>query len=110
MFDLDGLVSELADRGVALDRDEWSALLAGESTSPVRVRVLEGVGAYAGVPTAYLLDLGDAAALEAAEANFEFREALKASGADSVSARAVGEISPAALRAIAQTLRSISAQ
>ena len=110
MFDVDGLVAELADRGVALDRDEWSALLAGESTSPVRVRVLEGVGAYAGVPTAYLLDLGDAAAVEAAEANFEFREALKASGADSVSARAVGEISPAALRAIAQTLRSISAQ
>jgi len=109
-FDVDGLVAELADRGVALDRDEWSALLAGESTSPVRVRVLEGVGAYAGVPTAYLLDLGDAAAVEAAEANFEFREALKASGADSVSARAVGEISPAALRAIAQTLRSISAQ
>ena len=109
-FDIDGLVNELADRGVALDRDEWSALLAGESTSPVRARVLEGVGAYAGVPTAYLLDLGDAAAVEVAEANLEFREALKASGADSVSARAVGEISPAALRAIAQTLRSISAQ
>ena len=49
-------------------------------------------------------------AVEAAEANFEFREALKASGADSISARAVGEISPAALRAIAQSLRSISAQ
>jgi len=110
MFDLDGLVSELAERGVALDRDEWSALVAGGSTSPVRVRVLEGVGVYAGVPAAYLLDLADAAAVEAAEANFEFREALKASGADSVSARAVGEISPAALRAIAQTLRSISAQ
>jgi transcriptional regulator with XRE-family HTH domain len=109
-FDIDGLVNELADRGVALDRDEWSALLAGESTSPVRARVLEGVGAYAGVPAAYLLDLGDTAAVDAAEANLEFREALKASGADSVSARAVGEISPAALRAIAQTLRSISAQ
>jgi transcriptional regulator with XRE-family HTH domain len=107
-FDIDGLLNELAERGVALDRDEWSSLLAGES-STIRVRVLEGVGAYAGVPTAYLLDLEDAAAVEAAEANFEFREALKASGADSVSARAVGEISPAALRAIAQTLRSISA-
>ncbi len=108
-FDVDGLISELAERGVALDHDEWSRLLAGDSSTPVRVRVLEGVGSYAGVPTAYLLDLDDAAAVEAAEANFEFREALKASGADSVSARAVGEISPAALRAIAQTLRSISA-
>jgi transcriptional regulator with XRE-family HTH domain len=109
-FDADGLIADLAERGVALDTAEWSALVAGETTSPVRVRVLEGVGAYAGVPTAYLLDLDDAAAVEAAEANLEFREALKASGADSVSARAVGEISPAALRAIAQTLRSISAR
>lgn len=108
-FEVDGLITELAERGVALDRDEWSRLLAGDSSTPIRVRVLEGVGSYAGVPTAYLLDLDDAAAVEAAEANFEFREALKASGADSVSARAVGEISPAALRAIAQTLRSISA-
>lgn len=108
-FEVDGLITELAERGVALDRDEWSRLLAGDSCTPIRVRVLEGVGSYAGVPTAYLLDLDDAAAVEAAEANFEFREALKASGADSVSARAVGEISPAALRAIAQTLRSISA-
>ncbi|SDH21631.1 helix-turn-helix domain-containing protein [Microbacterium pygmaeum] len=108
-FDVDGLVSALADRGVALDPDEWSTLLTGESSTPIRVRMLEGVGAYAGVPTAYLLELDDAAAVEAAEANFEFREALKESGADSVSARAVGEISPAALRAIAQTLRSISA-
>jgi transcriptional regulator with XRE-family HTH domain len=108
-FEVDGLISELAERGVALDRAEWSSLLAGDTNTPVRVRVLEGVGSYVGVPTAYLLDLDDAAAVEAAEANFEFREALKASGADSVSARAVGEISPAALRAIAQTLRSISA-
>ena len=108
-FEIDGLISELAERGVALDREEWSTLLAGDSGAPIRVRVLEGVGAYAGVPSAYLLDLEDGAAVDAAEANFEFREALKASGADSVSARAVGEISPAALRAIAQTLRSLSA-
>lgn len=109
-FDVDGFISDLADRGVSLDREEWASLVTGGSRSPVRVRILEGVGAYAGVPTAYLLDLSDAAAVDAAEANFEFRDALKASGADSVSARAVGEISPAALRAIAQTLRSISAQ
>lgn len=108
-FDIDGLIGELAERGVALGHEEWEELLAGDPSTPIRVRVLEGVGVYAGVPAAYLLDLEDAAAVEAAEANFEFREALKASGADSVSARAVGEISPATLRAIAQTLRSISA-
>ena len=72
--------------------------------------MLEGVGEYAGIAAGYLLDLNDDEAVEAAEANFEFREALKVSGADSISARAVGEVSPAALRAIAQSLRSISAQ
>ena len=109
-FDVDGLIADLAGRGVSLDADEWSALAGGTGAPAVRVRVLEGVGEYAGIATGYLLDLNDDEAVEAAEANFEFREALKVSGADSISARAVGEISPAALRAIAQSLRSISAQ
>jgi hypothetical protein len=66
------------------------------------------VAEYATVPTAYLTELSDADALDAAEAQFEFRLALRESGADSVSARAVDGVSPAALRAIAQSLRSIS--
>jgi transcriptional regulator with XRE-family HTH domain len=109
-FDVDGLIAYLAERGVSLDVDEWSALAGGTADPAVRVRVLEGVGEYAGIAAGYLLDLDDDDAVEAAEANFEFREALKVSGADSISARAVGEVSPAALRAIAQSLRSISAQ
>lgn len=110
VFDVDVLVTGLSERGVSLDSEEWSALVAGTAGSPVRTRLLEGVADYAGLPSAYLLNLDDAEATEIAEANLEFREALKSSGADSVSARAVGEVSPAALRAIAQTLRSISAQ
>ena len=109
-FEAAGLIADLAKRGVSLEVDEWSALVAGTADSNVRVRALEGVAEYSGVTADYLLDLGDNEAVESAEANFEFREALKASGADSISARAVGEISPAALRAIAQSLRSISAQ
>jgi transcriptional regulator with XRE-family HTH domain len=109
-FEVDGLIAVLAERGVSLEVDEWSALLAGTGDTAVRVRVLEGIGEYAGIAAGYLLDLDDDEAAEAAEANLEFREALKVSGADSISARAVGEVSPAALRAIAQSLRSISAQ
>lgn len=109
-FHVEALIGELAERGVALDSAEWTALLSGSGDPSVRVRLLEGVGNYAGIPAAYLLDLGDDEAAEAAEANLEFRDALKSSGADSISARAVGEVSPAALRAIAQSLRSISAQ
>ncbi|WP_279234729.1 helix-turn-helix transcriptional regulator [Microbacterium sp. SS28] len=110
VFDVDALTSQLTERGVALEADEWTALVGGAGGADVRVRLLEGVSEYAGIPPAYLLDLDDQDALEAAEANLEFREALKISGADSISARAVGEVSPAALRAIAQSLRSISAQ
>lgn len=109
-FETQGLIDHLAERGVSLDAGEWSALVGGTADPTVRVRVLEGVGEYSGIPSSYLVTLADDDALEAAEANFEFREALKASGADSVSARAVGEVSPAALRAIAQSLRSISAR
>ncbi|MFH8251514.1 helix-turn-helix domain-containing protein [Microbacterium sp. B2969] len=109
-FDVGALMTQLSERGVSLEADEWSALLAGRAGDSVRVRVLEGVCEYTAISSSYLVDLEDEDAVEAAEANLEFREALKISGADSISARAVGEVSPAALRAIAQSLRSISAQ
>lgn len=109
-FDLSGLIQDLAERGVSLEQEEWGLLVSGDSDAAVRSRLLDGVAGYSGISSAYLLDLEDEEAKDAAEAGFEFRDALKASGADSVSARAVGEVSPAALRAIAQSLRSISAQ
>ncbi|WP_344097306.1 helix-turn-helix transcriptional regulator [Microbacterium deminutum] len=109
-FEVGGLIGYLAERGVLLRTPEWSTLVAGTAGPVVRLRVLEGVADYAGIAPAYLVDLNDAEAVEAVEANLDFRDALKASGADSISARAVGEVSPAALRAIAQSLRSIGAQ
>lgn len=108
-FEVAGLTLQLSERGVSLEADEWAALVGGVGDSDVRARLLEGVSDYAGIPSGYLLDLDDEESVEAAEANLEFRDALKISGADSISARAVGEVSPAALRAIAQSLRSISA-
>ena len=107
-FDEAALRSELASRGVAVEVSEWGALLSGRSDVTVRARILRGVAEYASLPSAYLVDLSDLDALEAAEAQIDFRLALQQSGADSVSARAVGDVSPAALRAIAQSLRSIS--
>lgn len=102
------LLAELTSRGIPVDAGEWEALSSGLSESSVRSRVLEGVADYMSLPAAYLLDLDDSEAVEAAEAQIDFRLALKRSGADSVSARAVGDVSPSALRAIAQSLRSIS--
>lgn len=106
-FEADELIDQLAARGVMLERSEWSALRRGNGPTDVRSRLLEGVADYAGLPPAYLLDLTDHEAQESAEAQLDFRSALVDSGADSISARTVGDVSPAALRAIAQSLRSI---
>jgi len=109
-FDQDALLADLASRGVVVDEGEWAELLSGQGPSSVRARVLEGISDHASIPVAYLLELSDTEALEASEAQFDFRLALRESGADSVSARAVGDVSPAALRAIAHSLRSIQAR
>lgn len=106
-FDFEELAQELAERGVVLGVGEWKELRSGHAPSPVRSRVLEGVAAYSGISAGYLLELEDPAVQEATEAQYDFRKALRETGADSVSARAVGDISPTALRAIAQSLRSI---
>jgi len=102
------LLTELGSRGIAVDAGEWAALSGGRAEPTVRARVLEGVAEYMSLPAGYLLDLNDAESADAAEAQIDFRLALQQSGADSVSARAVGDVSPSALRAIAQSLRSIA--
>jgi transcriptional regulator with XRE-family HTH domain len=107
-FDQSELLAELASRGVGLDAGEWTALTRGRADSSVRARILETAAEYASLPSSFLLDLSDKEALEAAEAQIDFRLALRESGAESVSARAVGDVSPAALRAIAQSLRTIA--
>lgn len=106
-FEYEELAQELAERGVVLGAGEWKDLRSGHASSPVRSRVLEGIAAYSGISADYLLELDDSAAQEATEAQYDFREALRETGANSVSARAVGDVSPTALRAIAQSLRSI---
>lgn len=107
-FSESALLTELGSRGIAVDAGEWAALSGGRAEPTVRARVLEGVAEYMSLPAGYLLDLNDAESADAAEAQIDFRLALQQSGADSVSARAVGDVSPSALRAIAQSLRSIA--
>lgn len=107
-FEKTQLLDELAARGLSVSAGEWRDLVSGHNDGSVRVRLLEAVAEYATVPAAYLLDLAAADAFEAADAQLEFRKAIRDSGADSISARTVGDVSPAALRAIAHSLRSIS--
>lgn len=107
-FEADKVRRVLNERGVTLENGEWESLTDPSASQPVRRRVLEAIAEYAGLPTAYLLDPTDGGATDLAEAQLEFRAALSATGAESVSTRAVGDVSPAALRAIARSLRSIT--
>ena len=95
------------DRGVSFSRDEFEDLVTGKFAMPVRRSWLWLIAEHWAVPEAFLTDFSDKEAAEATLAQLEFRDALRESGAKSVSARAVGDISPGALRAIAASLRSI---
>lgn len=107
-FDAADLVHDLAGRGIPFTVEEWEDLLAGQGGPSVRSRVLTATAAYTNIDDEYLLDLDDDSAREHTEAQFEFRSALRDSGADSLAARSVGDVSPSALRAIARSLRSIA--
>lgn len=103
----DELANAAIGSGVLLTREEFESLLTGERTEPVRLSWLTLIAKHWTVPEAFLSDFDDKEAAEATLAQLEFRIALRESGATSISARAVGDISPAALRAITASLRSI---
>lgn len=100
-------LASLDSRGLLVAPSEWQDLTAPTDDEPIRVRLLEALSEYCGVPLAYLTSFDDDTAVEATEAQLEFRLALKESGADAVAMRAVGDVSPAALRAIARSIRTI---
>lgn len=106
-YSWDPLANAAMESGVLLTQDEFDSLVAGESTEPVRLSWLALIAKHWTVPEAFLAEFEDKEAAEATLAQLEFRDALRDSGATSISARAVGDISPAALRAITASLRSI---
>lgn len=106
-YSWDGLANAAMESGVLLTQEDFEGLVAGEATEPVRLSWVTLIAKHWSVPEAFLADLDDKEAAEAALAQLEFRDALRDSGATSISARAVGDISPAALRAITASLRSI---
>ncbi|MBD8219896.1 hypothetical protein IFU40_14780 [Microbacterium sp. CFBP 13617] len=57
------------------------------------------------MPVEYLTDHTDEALTDRTEAELELREAMRAAGAESIQFRALGQMSPDALRAIAHSLR-----
>lgn len=107
-FSEDAFFATLVPKGLTLATGEWSSLTRPKNSDPVRVRLLEALAEYASVAPGYLTTLGDKEQKEATDAQLDLRCAIRDTGAASISARAVGDVSPAALRAIAASLRSIS--
>lgn len=107
LFDQSDFLASLADRGLVVTSREWAELSEPTDDSPVRLRLVEALADYCGVPLAYLTDIADEGALDTTDAQLEFRLALRESGADAIATRAVGDVSPAALRAIARSIRTI---
>lgn len=68
--------------------------------------VLRLITQWADVPTEYLTDYTDDAVTDRTEAELELRDAMRDAGASSIQFRALGEMSPDALRAIARSLQS----
>ncbi|MCM3502779.1 helix-turn-helix domain-containing protein [Microbacterium sp. P26] len=96
---LDGIDPALAESARAL-------LVATANTVVLDEEVLRAVTEWADVPAEYLTDYTDETVTDRTEAELELREAMREAGASSIQFRALGEMSPDALRAIAQSLRS----
>ncbi|MCD2170428.1 helix-turn-helix domain-containing protein [Microbacterium sp. JC 701] len=95
---LDGIDPALAESARAL-------LAATTNTVVLDEEVLRAVTEWADVPAEYLTDYTDETVTDRTEAELELRGAMREAGASSIQFRALGEMSPDALRAIARSLR-----
>lgn len=102
----DDLVRHLDEIDPLLADNARTLLGAVSHTVVLDEEVLRLITHWADVPTEYLTDYTDEAVTDRTEAELELREAMRAAGASSIQFRALGQMSPDALRAIAQSLRS----
>ncbi len=101
----DDLFAHLAGIDPALADAARSLLTAQTNTVVLDEEVLRLVAHWADVPGEYLIDHTDDAVTDRTEAELELRDAMRAAGASVVHLRALGHMSPDALRAIARSLR-----
>jgi hypothetical protein len=101
------VVESMNASGAVLTVDEWDALLAGEGPRRVSSALLSAVALHFDVDETYLTELNGTATAERIEAAVSFQRALRDSGASAVAARALGDVSPGALNAITEAIRSI---
>lgn len=110
------LSSRAATEGVLLDHlgqidpgfaESGKALLASEaSTMVVSEGMLMAIAQWVEVDPEYLTDPDDADVADRVDAVLELREVMSEVGASTIQFRALGQMDPAALRAIAASLRA----
>ncbi len=101
------LLSRLASASDRPAEGVWGELMNGSSDIQSE-RLLREVAAHFDVPVNYLFESGTTELVDQVEAEIELRDALRQSGAQAVAGRALGEATPAALRAIAKAIKSIN--
>jgi len=100
-------IEELIADGLSIEENDLRALVSGSGAVLIPESDLTLVADRFNVDAKYLLSPHDAAVTDRVEAEIELRIAMNAVGAKSVQMRAVGDVTPAALRAIARSLREI---
>jgi len=100
------LVDHLDEIDPAAAESARALLAAATNTVVLDEEVLRLITHWADVPTEYLTDYTDDAVTDRTDAELELRDAMREAGASTIQFRALGEMSPDALRAIAHSLRS----
>ena len=93
---------------VGLPRERWAAMLEG-SDAPIERSTVVAIAAFFEVDDRFLLDAENARVSERVRARLELESALRRTGAQHFYARALGEVSPTAMRAITRAIAPIEA-
>jgi len=99
------LLAHLAQLDPRVAESARGLLEATTNTVVLDEEVLRLITQWADVPVEYLTDHTDEALTDRIEAELELRDAMREAGAQSIQFRALGQMSPDALRAIARSLR-----
>lgn len=92
---------------VPIDETLWDGLRSATGRVKVPLEVLTTLAAYFEVDVLYLTDFGQIDIAERIEAELDLSRALSSKGATPVATRALGALSPSAMRAVAESIRSI---
>ncbi len=103
----ESIVEGLNEAGAEVTVAAWEALLAGAGRRRVSAPLLSAAAAHFGAALSSLTEAHAPDSAAHAETEVSFQRALRDSGATAVAARALGDVSPGALIAITEAIRSI---